>query len=180
MVTLAAVCFGPSYAQGVVSAPLLVFTNGSGSVSPLQYGQLLEVGQTYSMQGIPGDGYVFSSWQPVNVFTFTEVTFDGSGEPLPPTTNTVLSPVWSYTYSSTLDFTMQPVVVIYDYPGVRTITQGFGWQANFEPVPEQSSIALILCGFAAALVFRASHFNKPTMLPPKKFDQAVKESASSS
>jgi hypothetical protein len=29
---------------------------------------------------------------------------------------------------------MQPLVVIYDVPGVRTITVSKGWQASFEPI----------------------------------------------
>ena len=29
---------------------------------------------------------------------------------------------------------MQPVVVIYDIPGVRTLTKSSGWQANFVPI----------------------------------------------
>ena len=53
-------------------------------------------------------------------------------------TNTVVavvgSPVPTYTNQPSLDFVMQPVVVIADNPGVMTITQGSGWQANFEPV----------------------------------------------
>jgi len=60
---------------------------------------------------------------------------------------------------------MRPVVFLIDDPGIRIITETGGWQANFEPIPEPSSIALILCSFTAAVYFRASRFDKPTMLP---------------
>ena len=114
-------------------APLSLFINGGGSVSPLTNGELLEVGQTYNMVAIPDAGFAFNSWQPVNVFTFITLVTDTNGK-----TNTVVSvvasPVPTYTKQPSLDFIMQPVVVIDDSPGVRTITESSGWQANFEPV----------------------------------------------
>jgi hypothetical protein len=74
MFTLATMCFiSQSFAQGVISAPLLLFTNGAGSISPFQGGQLLVVGQNYEMEGVPDSGFGFSSWQPVDVFTTFEV-----------------------------------------------------------------------------------------------------------
>ncbi len=137
LITLALVIAGSSgtvsHAQGT-TAPLSLGINGGGSVSPLTNGEPLEVGQTYNMVAIPDPGFVFSSWQPVSVFTFTEFVFD----PISGNTNTVVStvasPVPAYTSQPSLDFTMQPVDVIYDVPGVRTTTKSSGWQANFDPV----------------------------------------------
>jgi hypothetical protein len=148
MAAVATVCFvHQSFAQGVSDAPLSLFINGAGSVSLLQDGQPLEVGQSYTMTAIPGSGSAFSSWQPVNVFTFMEFTYDSNGDPNPPMVSTVLSLVPSYTYQPALEFTMQPVTVIYDLPGIRSITQSNGWQVNFVPVSEPSCLALMLYGF---------------------------------
>jgi hypothetical protein len=127
-----------------------LFTTGSGEISPLQDGQLLVVGQTYDMEGIPDSGFAFGSWQPVNVFTFTQMQVDASGNPLPPLISIVPSPVPDYSFQPALEFTMQPVVVIADNPSL-TITQGTGWQVNFVQVPEPSRIALFVCGLTAIL-----------------------------
>lgn len=151
IVTLAIVCFTcQSYAQGVSYAPLSLFNTGSGEISPLQDGQLLVVGQTYDMQGIPDSGFAFSSWQTVNVFTFTQMQVDSSGNPLPPLISIVPSPVPDYSYQPVLEFTMQPVVLLTppNNPD-NIITDGIGYQVNFIAVPEPSSLALILCGFTA-------------------------------
>ena len=140
--------------QGTMSyAPLHLFINGSGGVSPLLDGELLEVGQSYDMTAIPDSGFAFSSWQPVNVFTFTSYIVDAGG-PVSTNISVVSSPVAQITYTSSLSFAMQPENLIYDNPGVTTITEGSGWQANFEPVPEPPSLALILCGITATLLFR--------------------------
>jgi hypothetical protein len=40
-------------------------------------------------------------------------------------------------------------ICVTDNPGVRTATEGSGWQANYEPVPEPSNLALVLCGLTA-------------------------------
>jgi hypothetical protein len=68
------------------------------------------------------------------VFTLVEVTLDLEGNPNPPVTSTVVSAVREFTSEPLLRFTMPPVVLLYDYPGVRTITMTEGWQANFVPV----------------------------------------------
>src|SRR5215471_11022128 len=98
-----------AYAQGT-TAPLPLFINGGGTVSPLTNGQMLEVGQAYEMTAFPDAGFVFNSWQPVNVFTLTTFVIDQYGN-----TNTVvsvsLSPVPTYTNTPSLSFIMQPVVV---------------------------------------------------------------------
>ncbi|MEI9960947.1 MAG: hypothetical protein WDM76_07375 [Limisphaerales bacterium] len=127
-VALAAVSFNyQSYSQGVVSAPLFVFTNGSGTISPFQYGQLLNVGQSYDLTAIPNSGFVFSTWQPVNVFTITTALTNNNGDTLLISSlNT--SPVPTYTTEPVLNFIMQPEVVIVANP-LLTITGSSGWQA---------------------------------------------------
>lgn len=63
-VMLTASLAGQSYAQGTL-APLYLSTNGDGSITPLQSGQLLEVGQSYNITATPDSGFSFSSWQPL-------------------------------------------------------------------------------------------------------------------
>jgi hypothetical protein len=117
----------------VSRAPLLLFTNGSGRVFPLQEGQMFKVGQECVMVADADRGFMFSNWTLVNVFTITEVYFDGSGN-AHTTTTTDVSPVGVYTKTRLLRFTMRPVEVFMDEPGVLTITESVGWQANFVPV----------------------------------------------
>ena len=162
MVALTIACFThQSYAQGTL-APLSLFTSGSGEISPLQDGQLLEVGQTYDMEAIPDTGFVFSSWQPVNVFDFSQITFNADGSTNPPVLSTVVSLVPNFTEQPLLEFIMQPESVIYDSAAVN-ITESIGWQANFVPVPETSSFALIVFGLTtiAFLRQRQSHHRAP-------------------
>lgn len=126
--------------DAVSRAPLLLFTNGQGQVFPLRNGQIfrlhngqmLEVGGNYVLEAVPDRGFAFTNWNPVRVFTFTEVILDESGN-ANTITNMVVSPVPNYTRNPVLRFTMQPVEVLYDVPGVGTITEGEGWQANFVP-----------------------------------------------
>ena len=144
LITLTAV--GPTrecFSQGTL-APLYLYTTGNGSITPLQNGQSLVVGQTYDMTAVPDAGYVFNSWQPVNVFIFTQITSDAQGNPNPPIISTVASPVPEYTYDPDLQFTMQPEMTIFNNPGVETIMQDSGWQANFEAIPEPSAWALLV------------------------------------
>jgi hypothetical protein len=117
----------------VTTAPLQLFINGSGQVYHLHDGQMLEVGQRYLMEAVPDCGFTFTNWNLVNVFTFTDFTLDANGNPNPPVISTVLSPVPEFTSDPRLRFTMAPVTVLYDVPGVRTITMTEGWQANFVP-----------------------------------------------
>ena len=121
----------PIHAQD--TAPLYLSIIGAGSISPLTNGQSLAVGQLYNLVASPGPGFAFSSWQPVNVFTMTTFLVDTNGS-----TNAVVSvvgsPVPTFINQPSLDFVMQPVVVVVDNPGVLKITRGSGWQANFEPV----------------------------------------------
>jgi hypothetical protein len=110
-----------------------LYINGGGSVSPYTNGELLEVGATYNMTASAGAGFSFSGWHPVKVFTFTSFIIDPQGN-----TNIDVSVVPSVsptvTNQPSLNFVMQPVVVISDNPGVMTITQSSGWQANFDTV----------------------------------------------
>ncbi len=114
-------------------APLLLFTNGAGRIFPFDDGQMLEVGRRYFMVAIPDRGFAFSSWQPVNVFTFTEYVRDGSGGIIE-RTSTVVIPTPEYIKEPVLRFTMEPEQVLFDIPNVRVVTQSTGWQANFVPV----------------------------------------------
>lgn len=149
LVAVATACFGRQcLAQGAL-APLFLYTSGPGSITPLQDGQLLDVGQSYSMTAVPGSGSVFSGWQQDNVFMFTEVVTDASGN-LVTTTSIVPSPADGYSATTpTLTFTMQPMTVTLDIPGVSTITESTGWQADFASVPEPSSLSFIIYGFTA-------------------------------
>ena len=121
-------------------APISVFTNGPGKIYIFQRGrtvvdgQMLPVGSSLLLVAVPDPGYQFVSWYPVIVFTFTEVTLDLQGNPNPPITSIVVSPVPKPVDRRILDSEVQPVIVLYDDPGVKVITQGFGWQANFEPI----------------------------------------------
>jgi hypothetical protein len=171
MVTVATVCFAfRNFAKGVTNAPLYLYINGSGSVLPLQNGQSLVVGQTYDMQGIPDAGFEFSSWQPVNVFDSTTITLDSNGDPNPPVVSITASPVPVFTLQPDLEFTMQPQVVLFDIPGVRTVTRGQGWQVDFVPVPEPSSSALILCEIAAVISLRRKSCWLVSLAPSSGFD----------
>lgn len=150
MVCFAHQCNG----QGTVSyAPLHLFINGAGGVSPLLDEGMLVVGQSYTMTAIPDSGFAFSSWQPVNVFTFTSYIVDVGGG-VSTNISVIASPVPQYINTPSLSFTMQPENLIYDNPGLRTITEGSGWQVNFEVVPEPSSLALTMCGLTATLFRR--------------------------
>jgi hypothetical protein len=141
-----------SNAQGPVYAPLSLFTTGDGMITPFTDGQMLEVGQDYTMEAVPSLGFAFSSWQPVNIITFTEIFFDGVN----PITHTsvLLQPDPVTSEEPVLDFTMQPLNVLVD-TGTRTVTEGTGWQANFVPTPEPSTLALMVCGLMQAAFWTA-------------------------
>jgi hypothetical protein len=140
-----------SFAQGTL-APLYLLINGGGSVSPLTNGAMLEVGQPYHMVAIPNAGFVFNSWQPLNVFTTTAFTIDPTTGNTNTVVSTLVSVVPAYTNQASLDFVMQPVVVIADTPGVRTITKSSGWRANFSPI----SLNIQLCEPAVVLTWTNS------------------------
>jgi hypothetical protein len=148
--------------QGTL-APLFLFTSGSGSVTPLQNGQLLEVGQSYEMTAILDSGSVFSSWQPANVFVFTSIVFDAEGNA---TTNTsvVSSLVPNFIQQADLTFIMQAPQVLTQTPALM-VTENSGWQANFEAIPEPSETMLVACYVTAASFFRSA---KVTRKPASK------------
>jgi len=123
---------GPSGPRAVSYSPLFLLTNGMGRIVPFQNGELLENGHRCVMAAIPEHGYVFAGWQPVNVFSFTEYTQDGSGNWVE-NTSRVLEPIPQYTSEPALRFIMQPEQVLFNLPNVRMITLDFGWQANFVP-----------------------------------------------
>ncbi len=121
-------------------APLSLFTNGAGRIFTLRDGlfllrdgQMLKTGRKYSMVAVPDRGFVFSSWQPVTVFTFIEYTKDPSGT-ITERTNTDVITTPEYIKDPLLRFTMEPEQVLLDIPNVRSITQSAGWQANFVSV----------------------------------------------
>jgi len=151
---LAMVCFGSqNYAQGT-EAPLYLFTVGSGAVTPLQNGQLLEVGQSYDMTAIPDLGSTFGSWQAINVVVNIE-HIPGQST----TTNVTIEPLAEYIQTPTLTFTMQaPTEVV---SGFGAIIGNSGWQANFEPVPEPLNIELIVYGLSGFALLRRGPCWKP-------------------
>jgi hypothetical protein len=114
-------------------SPLYLFTNGPGWIFPFEDGQMLEVGRTYRMLAIPDRDNEFTNWQPVNLFTFTEILHHFPGDDGYIVTSTLASPLPEYYSDPVLEFTNQPEEVILDTPA-RTITKSLGWQANFVAV----------------------------------------------
>lgn len=104
-------------AQGT-NAPLALFINGGGSVSPLTNGELLQVGQSYNMVATPHAGFVFNSWQPVNVFTLTNIIIDTVNGGFQTNVSVTVSPLPTYTNEPSLSFIMQPVDVLYRRKGL--------------------------------------------------------------
>lgn len=147
-------CFaGAGRAQDTNTVALFLFTTGSGEINPYLGGQMLNVGQDYEMTAVPDPGFVFGSWQEINVFLFELITLDAQGNPAV-ITSSVYSPGPIYSDQPVLDFTMQPAVLVFDVPGVRSVTEYDGWQANFTPTPEPSTAGLFLCGLAAVVLLR--------------------------
>ena len=123
----------PALTSAVSYAPLLLFTNGPGQIVPFQDGEMLVVGQTYHMTAIPKRGYAFAGWRRMNVFNIIEYVEDEFGT-MSAVTNIVVSPTLALDPTRVLEFTMQAPDVLFDDPGVRTIIESEGWQANFVPV----------------------------------------------
>jgi hypothetical protein len=166
-----------TYAQST-EAPLCLFINGGGSVSPLTNGEFLEVGQDYNMVATPAAGFAFDSWQPVNVFTMTNFIYDTNGNSTPEASFDI-APIPTFTNQLSLDFIMQPVAVLIDIPGDITVTESRGWQANFDPIIidfQCSSSALILtwtnssCKLQAAPAPTGVYTNVPGAVSPYTTD----------
>jgi hypothetical protein len=118
---------------------LYLFTNGDGTITPHQSGDLLTEGQTYYLTAMPGSGYEFSSWQPINVFIYTQTNIEG-GEPV--VVQTILpSPVPTNINGATLAFTMQAPQMLTADGQNPNIVEAFGWQADFVPLPPTISLA---------------------------------------
>ena len=80
MVVLTFACFASrSGSQGTQYAPLEVFTDGPGRISPLYAGQMLEVWQTYKMMATSDPGAAFYHWEFVDVFIQTSRITNGAG-----------------------------------------------------------------------------------------------------
>jgi hypothetical protein len=141
------------FSQGTY-APLYLFTNGDGSITPYQSGQMLEVGQTYTITATPAAGYEFSSWQPVNVFIFIQTNYNGGQPVLPPIESMDESLIPTNIYGADLEFTLQSVTMLSAEGANPVIYQASGWQADFVPVPEPADAAMAGCGFAVMAVVR--------------------------
>ena len=121
----------------VLFAPLPLFTSGAGRIFPFEDGQMFQVGHRYVMVAIPDRGYVFTNWMPVNVFTFSIVTYDQNGVPLT-TVSTEVSPVFEYIRHPILKFAMPPEEeTIAEFPGFLKITRSSGWQGISWPGGER-------------------------------------------
>lgn len=118
--------------RNVSYAPLSLSVNGGGTIAPYYDGQMLRVGSRYVMAAIPNRGFTFTHWNLVNIVTIAESTIDVSGA-TNTTYSTIRSPSPERHTQKLLNFTQQPVDVLFTVPGVRTITRTTGWQANFEP-----------------------------------------------
>jgi hypothetical protein len=118
---------------GSSSAPLLLFSSGGGTISPLQSGQQLEVGKGYSMKAIPNAGYKFANWQRVLVSIDVENVKYPSGA-VTDSSNATIMPFQESVKTPSVGFVMAPVTASTNNFGYSTRTQGIGWQANFTRV----------------------------------------------
>ena len=135
MVVLMVGCFAyRSGGQGTQYAPLEVFTNGPGRISPLYAGQMLEVWQTYNMMATPDPGAAFYNWEYVDVFIQTTRTTNGVGGVVTNVQKAVTSKNQFFT-DSELIFTARPVFVTVHNDQLTT-TSAYGWRANFGPARE--------------------------------------------
>ena len=153
-----------AHSQGNL-APLYVFTNGDGSITPYQSGQMLEAGQTYDLTATPDAGYQFVSWEPVDVFIITTTNYL-NGEPIFPIVSIDPLVVATNVYGADLEFTMQDVTDITAEGENPNIVQAFGWQANFEPLPEPTDAAIVGSGFTVMAVVRRRTWQKYRILKP--------------
>ena len=117
---------------GVTWAPLLLYTNGNGHISPYECGQMLQVGPRYFIRATPTRGCQFVAWQQVKTSVEVKTVIYPSG-PVIITTNTTVTPTGKPLNKAWMSFTMEPVTVKLrnDNPGSSVITEQKGWQANF-------------------------------------------------
>ncbi|HXC34426.1 MAG TPA: hypothetical protein VNV43_01040 [Candidatus Acidoferrales bacterium] len=135
---LAALLFSAQwlFAQETQS-PLPLYISGSGKIVPFQDGQMLDDGRDFVMTAVPNKGYVFASWQQVNIFTFDEYFLNSNGQLIEQTSAVPSFSPPEPEKNRVLHFTMQPEQYLFDDPNVRIITQSVGWQANFVPAPRK-------------------------------------------
>jgi hypothetical protein len=152
---LAMACFAHvGYSQGTL-APLYLFTNGDGSITPYQSRQMLEAGQTYDITATPDAGYQFNSWEPVVIFIITQTNYDDTGNPvLPPHSVHGSMVLATNIYGADLEFTLQNVMDITSEGTNPSIIEAFGWQANFVPIPEPADAVITAYGFAVIAMAR--------------------------
>jgi hypothetical protein len=113
-------------------APLLLYTNGAGSFSPYQCGQMLQTGQVYSVSAIPNRGFHFHFWQQVKVTVAVKTVIYPSSA-IVSSTNTVITPTPARSKEATMKFHVEAptVQVNEDNPGTTVTTRSLGWEANF-------------------------------------------------
>ena len=115
--------------QTGVYAPLQIFTNGPGRISPLHAGQMLEVWGTYSMVAIPDPGFAFNTWEWLDVFIKTTRITNNTGAISSNIEKTVTSNKQFFT-TPELRFIVRPVFETV-HSDVLSSASVYGWQANF-------------------------------------------------
>jgi hypothetical protein len=112
--------------------PLFLYTNGSGTISPYQNGQMLEAGHSYVLTACAASGCEFNKWQMVTVSTEVKTVNYPSGLTVI-TTNTTVIETDRYFYNARLNFTAESssVQTLDDHPGTSRVTRVSGWRANF-------------------------------------------------
>jgi hypothetical protein len=136
---LAALLFSAQWllAQDTQS-PLPLYISGSGKIAPFQDEDMLDDGRDYVMTAVPDKGYVFSSWQQADIFTFEEYFKSyPDGQPVEKISSVVIRDPPEPGKNRVLHFTMQPEDILLDIPDVRILIHSYGWQANFVPAPRK-------------------------------------------
>jgi len=112
--------------------PLLLYTNGSGTISPYQNGQMLQVGHQYVLTACPDSGCQFRKWQMVNVSTEVKTVDYPSGLTVITTNTTVIETGRNYSDPRLNLVAELPTVQVFNaHPGTLKVTQVRGWRANF-------------------------------------------------
>lgn len=96
----------------ILSAPLLVSTNGKGSISPSLNGAVLQIGRNYTLTATPAAGFAFTNWT------------DGSAALI---TN---KPVLTFLMASNLSFTANFVDVQKPTLSITNVAIGQRWSNN--------------------------------------------------